>query len=345
MKKVVVALPLLALLLGPALPGRATVETSKKEKKPCTVCHVKMGSKELNAAGEYYKQHRTLAGYPPAPAAKPAPPPPPPPAAPAAQPAPAAPPEPAPPQPARRRLVVYRHEVDPPQFQAYEDALRAWVEAAQQTQLGETFSWSITQNGFTYWVFQPLADFRLLDPSADLTQARLEEFTARLGAERIAQITARGRPAIRRSESWVIESLPEYDYTPEGWPADAQARFAHVDIERVRLERVADYEALLARLKEILARSKYPCPVRFYRALVGPENTYFIGFVARDAQELYDRLHWTEEVIPQTIGAEAFAQLLAQWAACLAEFEHFDETLRPDLSYRPAPPAAPEEKK
>jgi hypothetical protein len=42
----------------------AKPEYSKKEGKPCTFCHVKMGSKELNDAGKYYKEHNhSLEGY------------------------------------------------------------------------------------------------------------------------------------------------------------------------------------------------------------------------------------------------------------------------------------------
>jgi hypothetical protein len=42
----------------------ATKEMSKKEKKPCTTCHVKMGSKDLNAVGKFYKEKKTLDGAP-----------------------------------------------------------------------------------------------------------------------------------------------------------------------------------------------------------------------------------------------------------------------------------------
>ena len=42
----------------------AKPEYAKKESKPCTFCHVKMGSKELNDAGKYYKDHNhSLVGY------------------------------------------------------------------------------------------------------------------------------------------------------------------------------------------------------------------------------------------------------------------------------------------
>ncbi len=45
----------------------AKPEYSKKEGKPCTFCHVKAGSKELNDAGKYYKEHNhSLEGYKPA---------------------------------------------------------------------------------------------------------------------------------------------------------------------------------------------------------------------------------------------------------------------------------------
>lgn len=44
----------------------AKPEYSKKEKKSCTFCHVKAGSKELNDAGKYYKEHKfSLEGYTP----------------------------------------------------------------------------------------------------------------------------------------------------------------------------------------------------------------------------------------------------------------------------------------
>lgn len=39
-------------------------EYSKKEKKPCTACHVKNGAKELNDAGNFYKEHKSLEGAP-----------------------------------------------------------------------------------------------------------------------------------------------------------------------------------------------------------------------------------------------------------------------------------------
>jgi hypothetical protein len=51
----------------------ATPEITKKEKKPCTTCHVTAKSKELNNVGKYYKEKKTLEGAPaptPAPAPK-----------------------------------------------------------------------------------------------------------------------------------------------------------------------------------------------------------------------------------------------------------------------------------
>jgi len=44
--------------------ANAKPEYAKKEGKSCTFCHVKMGSKELNDAGKYYKAHdHSLEGY------------------------------------------------------------------------------------------------------------------------------------------------------------------------------------------------------------------------------------------------------------------------------------------
>ena len=41
----------------------ATLENSKKEKKTCVYCHVKTGVKDLNEAGKYFKQKKSLVGY------------------------------------------------------------------------------------------------------------------------------------------------------------------------------------------------------------------------------------------------------------------------------------------
>jgi len=62
-------LPAAILILGALVSttvSYAKPEYSKKEKKTCTFCHVKMGSKDLNDAGKYYKDHdHSLEGYKP----------------------------------------------------------------------------------------------------------------------------------------------------------------------------------------------------------------------------------------------------------------------------------------
>ena len=47
--------------------SQAKPEYTKKEKKACTYCHVdaQKAPKELNAAGKYYKEHDSLAGFQP----------------------------------------------------------------------------------------------------------------------------------------------------------------------------------------------------------------------------------------------------------------------------------------
>lgn len=63
------AAPALVLATGLAVSTTtsfAKPEYAKKEGKTCTICHVKMGSKDLNDAGKYYKEHNhSLEGYKP----------------------------------------------------------------------------------------------------------------------------------------------------------------------------------------------------------------------------------------------------------------------------------------
>jgi len=66
MKLLKLILPMAVLLTGIVLnplPSMATPEYTKKEKKPCTTCHVSAKSKDLNDAGKYYEKHKTLDGY------------------------------------------------------------------------------------------------------------------------------------------------------------------------------------------------------------------------------------------------------------------------------------------
>lgn len=46
-------------------PAPATVAMAKETQKACTFCHIKTGSKELNEAGKYYLEKKTLEGYQP----------------------------------------------------------------------------------------------------------------------------------------------------------------------------------------------------------------------------------------------------------------------------------------
>lgn len=70
MRVLKIALPAVIVAAGMLLSSTSSygkVEYAKKEGKSCTFCHVKMGSKELNDTGKYYKGHNhSLEGYKPA---------------------------------------------------------------------------------------------------------------------------------------------------------------------------------------------------------------------------------------------------------------------------------------
>jgi hypothetical protein len=67
MRTMKIALPAFALLTGTLLfstLSSAKPAYSAKEKKECLFCHVTKGKKELNEAGQYYKDHNhSLVGY------------------------------------------------------------------------------------------------------------------------------------------------------------------------------------------------------------------------------------------------------------------------------------------
>ena len=44
--------------------GYGTPEIAESEDRSCVVCHTALGRAELNDAGQYFEEHRTLEGYP-----------------------------------------------------------------------------------------------------------------------------------------------------------------------------------------------------------------------------------------------------------------------------------------
>jgi len=55
-----------ALLFTPL--AVSTPEMAKKESKSCITCHTAVGKSDLNDAGKYYKEKKTLEGFKPKPA-------------------------------------------------------------------------------------------------------------------------------------------------------------------------------------------------------------------------------------------------------------------------------------
>jgi len=66
LKSVIPAVILIGGLWMSVKPSYAKPEYAKTEKKACVYCHVAAGKKELNDAGQYYKDHsHSLEGYQP----------------------------------------------------------------------------------------------------------------------------------------------------------------------------------------------------------------------------------------------------------------------------------------
>ncbi len=62
LKLVVPAIILLGGLVVPSTVSFGKPEYAKKEKTGCVTCHVKAGSKDLNAIGKCYGEKKALAG-------------------------------------------------------------------------------------------------------------------------------------------------------------------------------------------------------------------------------------------------------------------------------------------
>jgi hypothetical protein len=60
LKNVLPAAALAVGFLALTTTSQAKPEYTRKENKPCTFCHVKAGTKDLNDSGKYYKENKKV---------------------------------------------------------------------------------------------------------------------------------------------------------------------------------------------------------------------------------------------------------------------------------------------
>ncbi len=65
MKEFLVAVSIACVAVAAFAPGvYGTPEIAEMEDRSCVACHTALGRADLNDAGQYYEEHRTLEGYP-----------------------------------------------------------------------------------------------------------------------------------------------------------------------------------------------------------------------------------------------------------------------------------------
>ena len=65
LKEFILAVSITAVAVVAFAPGvYGTPEIAEMEDRSCVACHTALGRSELNDAGNYFREHRTLEGYP-----------------------------------------------------------------------------------------------------------------------------------------------------------------------------------------------------------------------------------------------------------------------------------------
>ena len=182
-----------------------------------------------------------------------------------------------------------------------------------------------------------------LDPLSESGQARHKKMTAALGEQRFQEMVARTHGTFETAELFVVESEPELSCRPPAGSPEATSeakrpRFVHVDVTRVRFDRTDAYLAVMKQFFDIGWRANCPFAATTYRTLTGPANTYFIVIEAADWNQLAGLHRFLEEEFPKAAESpEVWEKLNAEWFSCVVSFDHYDETVRYDLSYQPEP--------
>lgn len=228
--------------------------------------------------------------------------------------------------------VVRFVDIEPQKAEQFERALRDRVQAMRRLKLGPEWTWYATRrSNFTYTFAHPMKSLSEIDA----LWKRIYQPEDVLNESTIQRLLSRERAAIRRHHSELIQLLESWSYHPKAPAAQTPPRFQHVVLEWVRPDRLHQYERVIHRFRQALAKIAHPFGYDAYRIIVG-EGSFAYVWMAPSAQQYYAANH-LDEVLRRALGQQDADRLLQQWRWCLWRRESYDGTPRPDLSYFPSP--------
>ncbi|RMG47951.1 MAG: hypothetical protein D6723_15680, partial [Acidobacteria bacterium] len=207
-------------------------------------------------------------------------------------------------------------EIEPHKVDQFERALRDRVQAMRRLELGSEWTWYATRRpDFTYTFAHPLASLSELDA----LWKRIYQPEDILRESTIRRLLNRERAAIRSYQSELIQHLESWSYHPKAPTAKTPPRFQRVVLEWVRPDRRPQYEEVIHRFREALAKIAHPLGYDAYRIIIGSGSFAYVWMAP--SAEYYYRTNNLSELLTRALGREEANRLVQRWHWCLRKRE------------------------
>lgn len=222
-------------------------------------------------------------------------------------------------------------EVQPDQAEAWEGAMKKFVAAAEQANLGQEHGWWFWNDLYTYTLVFPVSSFAYFDAPQQWMQAF--EGTAGKGLMEEAMAEAAAVDARVISDA-IAEEVPAWGYQPAAEFDMATAKFAHVDVAWMKPGKDEQFAEAMEAWAELAKVIDYPYPYVTHRMHFGDGETLFVTFF--DSKSDFYGAKSFDALVAAKGAGEQMMELLAKWNAAVARAQHYDIAARPELSYWPA---------
>ena len=226
------------------------------------------------------------------------------------------------------QLINWR--VDPAKAMDFEGALKKYVESAKQAGLTSDYRWAISQDGWEYTLYFPVANFAYFDDPDRFMSAFKDTPGEAMVQEAMAAFTKAGVTTLSVE---LIQGVPAWSYAPEGSDGDENMT-ARVHSFWLKPGVNEQFEALSKDFMAFFKEIGHSYPIYGHRVRFGDASR--VSFVEWfDNYENYYGANNLDKRIEAMGKNDAWMELLGRLGELVTRSEDTDIVFRPDLSFWP----------
>lgn len=228
---------------------------------------------------------------------------------------------------ASQMMVVHEDVVKPSMTAQYEEASKnmvAQLKAHNAQDIG--YNTARTDDG-RYLHISPIESL------SDLEKNPMNDLAETMGGEAVQAMWGKFDGCYDVHLTYIVSLEPSLSHMPDSDDAPtSELTFRHWDEFKVIPGKEAEIEELFKAHAKVLADNNVDWGYRVYKGGLGMEEGTYV--MVRSAEDFSD--YTTRRTALMEAHGEALAPIRKQFWGLLREFDHYNGSMRPDLSYAPA---------